>query len=166
MSEISDYIQLGVDTANRYVDLNAIFKGWPTQRTLVIRVCRPHPEVQAFIPDWLRLYADDKLEEGAVVEELFSLWLDTSGDIYQLRMDTSPIVRPTSQSFLDESLFWGIASRTETPYTAYITGKSIVIISEDKVDLRDLAHLSKLIDVIRDSLMSRGIDLVSLVREV
>lgn len=166
MSEVNDYIQLGVDTANRYVDLNTIFKDWPTQRTLVMRICRPHPEVQSFIADWLQLYVNDQLEEGAVIEELFSLWLDTSIDIYQLRMDVSPVARPTSQVFITESLFWGIASRTETPYTAYITGKSIVAISEDKVDLRDLAHLSKIIDVIRDSLMDRGIDLVSLIREI
>lgn len=162
-TEVYNYLQLGVDLANRHMDVTAAFKSWPKERTVVLRVCNAHPEVQSYFHDWLKLYAAQQLREGAVVEEPFNISLDTSAEQFQIRLNRGAIPA-TVEVFIAEGLFWEIASRGRTIYTAFIAGKPMVINSHAGYDLRDLAHLDVILDLIHRSLVSHGIDIASLVR--
>ncbi|MFH1487131.1 MAG: hypothetical protein ABIH46_13750 [Chloroflexota bacterium] len=163
-TEVYDYLKLGIDLTNQYMDLSEAFKAWPKERTVVLRVCNPHPEVQSFFRDWLKMYATDQLRDGAVVEEPFNIYLDTEEDQYQIRLNRGTLESPTVEVLISESLFWDIASRGNTIYTAFITGKPMVINSKEGYDLRDLAHLDVILGLIHKSLIDRGIDITSLVR--
>lgn len=163
-SDILEYLHLGVNLANQYTDLNAMFAQWPRDRTAVLRVCRPHPEVENYFKNWLTLYVESRLKDGAVVEEPFSLYLDTSGEKYAIKLQPSALPAPTVQIFLSEMLFWDVAARTYTIYTAFITGKPIIIRSSEKRDLGDLAHMDKILSLIHDTLLRRGINLATVVR--
>lgn len=164
-SEVFAYMRLGVTLVNQHTDLNDIFKAWPKARTVILHVCRPHAEVEAFVPSWLRRYADGALKDGAVAEEPFTLYLDTAKpEKYQLALEVGQKVTPTVQTYLSEGTFWEIAGRVSSIYTVYITGRPIVVKSVDKVELRDMAHLDTILELVHKSLSARGIDLASVVR--
>lgn len=130
---------------------------------MVLRVCRPHPEVASFFRDWLSLYADERLKEGAVVDEPFGVWLDTTGTRWVISMVPGSKDNPTATIFVSEDMFWALAARSETLFSAFITGKPIVTKSKDSIDLRDLTHVDALLTIINKSLVQKGIDLASLV---
>lgn len=164
MSEVHEYLRLGVELANRHIDLGAAFKDWPKNRSVVLRVCNPHPEVEAYFAGWLQLYVNGELREGAVIEEPFNIYLDVSEPRYQIVLRRGPLDTTTVTVFISEAVFWDIAGRTKTIYTAFITGSPLVIKSTEGYDLRDLAHLDLVLSLVNQSLLKRGIDLTSLVK--
>ncbi len=165
-SEVFSYMRLGVSLVNQHADLNEIFKDWPKDRTVILHVCRPHAEVEAYVPRWLHRWADGNLNDGAVAEEPFTIFLDTSKPKYQLSLELGQKLAPTVQTYLSEATFWEIAGRVSTIYTTYITGRPIVVKSVDKVELRDMAHLDTILEIIHKTLSARGIDLASVVRPI
>jgi hypothetical protein len=164
MSDITDYLELGVGLTNKNTNLRETFKDWPKDRSVVLRVCRPHPEVEAQIKGWLQLYAEDRLMDGAVAEELFVIGLDTSGEKYEISYSDQPTGLETTQVFVSEAIFWDLAARTNTLYSVFITGKPIWVKSAEGMDLRDLGHMDKILTVIHENLNREGINLAGVVR--
>jgi len=166
-SPIELYIQLGVDTVNQYIDLNATFSQWEAQRSVVLRVCRPREDTRFYIPQWFRHYIrgqfnPEAFAEGVVVEELFSLYLDTSQPKWQLVATKIPLPQPTVTAFISEERFWEVAARSETLYSLFIKGKEIEVIGD--FSLADIAHLDSLLTLMHNTLISKGIDITSLLR--
>ncbi|MFH1486712.1 MAG: hypothetical protein ABIH46_11630 [Chloroflexota bacterium] len=162
-SEVYEYLRLGIELTNKHMALNESFARWPKDRSVVLKVCQPHPEVASYFSNWLKLYAEDQLKEGAVIEEPFNVYLDTSGEKYAIMLHRGVVTEPTVTVLMSEALFWDIAGRSNTVYTAFITGKPMVIQSTEGYDLRDLAHIDLILGLIHQSLLKRGIDITSLV---
>lgn len=165
MSDVSSYISLGIDVTNDKADLNEMFKDWPTDRTVVLRICRPQPEVESLIPGWLVPYANNELVEGAVVEELFPLYLEQpEGGRYQIRYKGEVPAHPTAEIFVAEDTFWDLAARTSTLYTSFVQGKPMHIKSAGGVELRDLAHMDMILSAIHSSLLKQGVNVAEIAR--
>jgi len=164
MSEVSDYLSLGIDLTNRHSDLTEMFKAWPQDRVVILRVCRPHPEVEALIDNWLRLHSEQQIIQGGVVEDLFALHLDTSEDEYKLINAAPSDQEPTAEIYITEDTFWNLAGRLDSLYTAFIRGRPIIIKSSKKMEMRDIVHMDKILMLIHESLAKQGINIASLVR--
>ena len=150
---------------NDKANLNEMFADWPTDRTVVLRICSPHPEVASLIAGWLSLHANDELADGAVTEELFPLWLDQPEDgRYQIRYKGAVPPDPTAEVFVAEDTFWELAARTMTLYTAFINGRPMHIKSGAGVELRDLAHMDMILSAIHTSLMRQGVNVAEIAR--
>ena len=164
MTEVSDYLSLGIELCNRHSNLTEMFSEWPQDRMVILRVCRPHPEVEAMIDNWLKLHSEDQIVEGGVVENLFALHLDTSETEYRLINAQPDGTEPTAEIFITEDTFWNLAGRLDTLYTAFIRGRPIIIKSPKKMEIRDVVHMDKILMLIHESLSERGINIASLVR--
>ena len=165
MSDVSSYISLGIDVTNDKADLNQMFADWPTDRTVVLRICKPNPEVASFVANWLQMHANEELMDGAVTEELFPLFLEQPTDgRYQIRYKGALPENPTAQIFVAEDTFWDLAARTVNLYTAFIQGKPMHIKSSGDVELRDLAHMDMILSAIHGSLLSQGVNIAEIAR--
>ena len=162
MTEIYQYLRRGVDLTNETADLGVVFADWPKDRSVILHVCTPHPEVAQFIENWLEEFAKNNLQAGAAAERSFSLYLSTREPRYTLVLESGIAVAATADVYVSETLFWDLAARTRSLYTAYILGGEIVVRSSQSMDLRDLAHMDKILEVIHDALARKGISLVSL----
>lgn len=163
MTETYDYLKFGIHTTNRHADLNAIFKDWPKDRSVVLRVCRPHPEVELWVDRWLQKHANGLLKEGAVVEEPFALWLDMTKPKYEIALSQTEKPEATAQMFMADRLFWDIAARTTNIVAAFMTGKQIYVMSSADQELRDLAHMDKILELVHTSLLARGVSLAAVI---
>ena len=164
MSNLYDYLRLGATVTNRHTDLNEVFRAWPKDRSVVLRVCRPHREVEALIKHWIKKYANGLFKDGAVAEEPFSMWLETQTEKFQIMVEPGQkMENPTAELFVAEPLFWRIAARDTDLTSAYLTSKQIYIRSRVEQDLRDLAHIDNILGLILDTLIAKNINLADIV---
>jgi hypothetical protein len=164
MSEVTDYLSQGVAVANDKADLTEMFKDWPLDRIVILHICTPHPEVASYVENWIQHFADGHMQEGSVSSEMFSLWLDTTGDKYQFGTALSMMPEATTQIWVPETTFWDLAGRSDSIYTAYITGKPFVIRSAENYALRDIAHMDLILTTIHEALLNSGTNLAQLAR--
>ena len=165
-NEVYEYLKFGVDLTNKYVNLNREFADYPTDRTACLSVLRAKPEVYVAVPDWLSRYAKGEFKEGWVLENMFSFWIDRSTPKYQIICDTTALPDPTVKVYVPEKpTFWALAAMTETIITAYIKGQ-IKTVSKGNLQLNDLAHLDKILSIIRRTLVERAnVDIASIALE-
>lgn len=155
---IRQYFEMGAQLANPRGLPHKIRTRFPeaAQRSVVIEILRPHPEVSSRIPNWLLLYTEDKLKPGAIQVERFAIYLDPiNNDI--VITDAWRISDSTVTFFIEEHTCWALAARKETVYTAYIRNHPIRV--QGTYVIRDIELIDEILDSFYNLLKSEGRDL-------
>lgn len=122
-------------------------------------IVRPLPEVSRDIPNWLMLYQQGKLKEGAVAAESFSLYLDPTEN--QMRVsDSWQVGQHTVIFYIEEYVCWALASRAETVYSAYMKGLQIRVAGD--YALRDMELVDEILQRFYEMTTEAGHDIASL----
>lgn len=161
LTQLREYFQLGARLANQAGVSQEVRKRIPeaAQRTVQVKVLRPRPEVAQYLPDWLKLYAEDRLKEGAVQEESFSLYLDPLTNQIQVT-DPWRIPDHTVTFLVEENTCWMLASRKETVYTAYQKGLPMRV--KGDFIIRDMELVDEILDLFYRTLQDQNMDLAQL----
>lgn len=133
------------------------------QRNVEIRVCTPLPEVEQYArvgaSDWWQLYADGRLNPGAVLEDAFCIYLDPSTNDMQI-VDPALVKNKTATVFIEEKTCWILAMRTETVLSAMFKGMKVRAVGEGAI--RDIEIMDDILDVFYTLMVESGHDLVAL----
>ena len=159
------YFTMGAQLANQSGVLDQVKKRVPEadQRTVLVKILTPHPEVSHYIPDWLRLYAQGKMKPGSVSEEIFTIFMDPKANKIGIT-DSWRVPEHTVTFLIEENTCWSIAARKETVFTAYHKGYPLRVIGDFK--LRDMELVDEILRIIFEALKAEGKDLSELFRGI
>lgn len=83
---------------------------------------------------------------------------------WKLMITRQPPKNVHAEVFVDENTFWNMVSRRTSLSTEWFK-ENIHVKSKEKTDMNDIAHLVKLVRVVFETLVRKGIDITEVTRD-
>ena len=111
------------------------------------------------VDHWFRLYTEGRLNQGAVEEDAFCIYLDpTTNDMHVV--DPWQVQHKTAIIYVERKTMDILAARTETVLSALLKGMMVKPTGDGAI--RDIEILDEILDVFYRLMIEQGHDLIAL----
>ncbi len=158
------YFELGTILANKHGLGNKVLEKFreANRRSVQLKVLKPLPVIKADIPGWLKYYVGGRLNEGAVEEQAFCIYLDPTDSQIHI-VDPWQVSEPTVTFYIEEGAAKVVAQRVETVHTAWLKGWPVRM--EGEYAIRDVALVDEILQLYYELMLENGHDLIRLFQE-